>query len=388
MYPLKIFVIAGEKSGDLLGGAILKALAAQSGRRLEIEGIGGDSIKDAGMGTSVIPMKMLGVMGIAEILPKLFFFIRTIRSVVVRIEEFKPDLIITVDSPDFSFRIQKNIRNRKRLHHGKQIHVVAPSVWAWRPGRAQKIAKFLDGLICFFPFEPPFFIRHGLDSIAIGHPAINAPIAWVDPSPLYRALDLKEDDIVLGIYLGSRGGIVERHAPVFIEAINRLAESCPNLCVLIPTFPEYADRVRSLCNNLSVRHHVITDPLLKPVAMRACHYALAVSGTVGLELAIANVPHIVGYKMNFLTWIIGRFMVKKGQFAHLANIVENKKIVPELIQGHCTAKHLSSELSQLMESTELVDEQKRHFVSVREKIGQNAQEKPAEKAARFILEHL
>lgn len=385
MHPLKIAVIAGEKSGDLLGGAILRAMAKVSPRPLQIVGIGGDSIKDAGLRTSLIPMRELSIMGIAEVLPKLPYILRTIRNTVQHIEDFKPDLVLTIDSPDFCFRVQKKLRAHGQLRDAKQIHIVAPSVWAWRPERAQKIAQFLDGLVCFFPFEPPYFTAHGLNAVAIGHPAISTPIAWVDPTPLRKALDLKPDDPVLGLYLGSRAGVVERHAPIFISTTNQLAQHHPNLCVLVPTFPEYADRVRQICDGLSVRHHVITDPLLKPVAMRACNYALAVSGTVGLELAIAGVPHVIGYKMNALTWAIGQMMVKPGQFAHLANIVQNQEVVPECIQSRCTPDILCEGLLRLMNDIEARDTQIKAFSDVRQKIGEGDAEKPADKAAAFIL---
>lgn len=387
MYPLKIFVIAGETSGDLLGGAILRAIAQISSRPLEVVGIGGDAIKSAGMKISLVPMHELAVMGIAEVLPKIFKLRRIINDTVEAIEGFKPDLILSIDAPDFSFRVQQKVRTRGQWQ-AKQIHVVAPSVWAWREGRAEKIAKFLDGLVCFFPFEPPYFEPYGLRCVAMGHPAINTPIAWVDPAPLRKVLDLQPDDVVVGLYLGSRAGVVERHAPTFIAAINQLAARHPKLRILIPTFPTYADRVRALCQSLSVRHHVMTDPLLKPVAMRACQYALAVSGTVGLELAIADVPHVVGYKMNALTWMIGQMMVKKGQFAHLANIVLNRAVVPECIQENCSAAVLAGALGDLIDERGARQAQLDAFRDVRRQIGEGQSEKPASKAATFILSRL
>ncbi len=384
MHPLKIFVIAGEASGDVLGGAILQALSHHTDRSLDIRGIGGDAMKEAGLKGSLVIMRDLAVMGIAEVLPKIPFLLRTISRTVRAAEEFKPDLVLSIDAPDLSFRIQKKLRARGNFR-GKQIHVVAPSVWAWRPDRARHIAGFLDGLICFFPFEPPYFTAHDLPAIHMGHPAINTPIAWADPAPLRRALDLGEDTPVVGMYLGSRAGSVERHAETFIEAINILARGCPGMRVLVPTFPAYADRVRTLCAGLTVRHHIMTDPLLKPVAMRACDAALAVSGTVGLELAIANVPHVVGYRMSGLTHFIARRMVKKGQFAHLANIVLNKMVVPECVQEDCTPDRLAQALSPMIWNEEMRAAQRVAFADVRRLIGAEDQQKPADKAAEFIL---
>ncbi len=385
MYPLKIFIIAGEVSGDLLGGAILRAMTGQTTRRLDVRGIGGDGIKSGGMRTSLFPMHELSVMGIAEIIPKIPHFLRRIRETVDAIEGFKPDLIITIDSPDFCFRVQQKLRLRGNLRGAKQIHVVAPSVWAWRPGRAEKISKFLDGLVCFFPFEPPYFEKYGLRSMSMGHPAINAPSATADPAQLRKTLDIKPDDITLGLYLGSRAGVVERHAPLFIAAVNMLAQTHKNIRVLIPTFPVLADRVRALTQDLGVRYHVVTDPVMKPMAMRACDVALAVSGTVGLELAIANVPHVVGYRASWLTALIVKRLIKPGQFAHLANIVLDRMVVPELIQDHCTPEELSKAMSRLMDDQAAAMLQQTAFATVRRAIGEGADVTPADKAAGFVL---
>lgn len=385
MHPLKIFVIAGEVSGDLLAEAILQAVAGQSGRRLDIRGIGGMGLKNVGLGASLIPIQKLAVMGIAEILPQIFFFIRAINQTVRAIEGFKPDIVLSIDSPDFCFRVQKKVRARGHWR-AQQIHVVAPSVWAWRPGRAAKIARFLDGLICFFPFEPPYFEKHGLRAIAMGHPAINGPVATANGAPLRDMLGVGTDEKILGLYLGSRAGVIHRHLGIFAETVRVIARDHPGLTLLIPTFPEYADEIRAQTQNLPLRVHIIADPLLKPAAMRACDYALAVSGTVGLELAIANVPHVVGYQMNPVTWWIGQRLVKRGQFAHLANIVQGQAVVPECIQAGCTPDALARAVSHLIQDETARQTQQEHFKQVREKIGAGAVDKPADKAARFVLE--
>lgn len=385
-YPLKIFVIAGETSGDLLGGAILRALGRMTDRPLKIVGIGGDSLKNAGLGNSLIKMNDLAVMGIAEILPRLPFFIGAINKTIKAAEGFKPDIILSIDAPDFSFRVQRAICKRGNIHP-KQIHVVAPSVWAWREKRAEKISKFLDGLICLFPFEPPYFTKYGLNTVAVGHPAITSSMIDADPAPLRETLNLTDRDMVLGLYLGSRAGVVERHAAPFMAALNIVAQAHPDLRVLIPTFPDYADRIRAMCKNLTLRNHVMADPLLKPVAMRACNIALAASGTVGLELAIADVPHVVGYKMNPITW----WLVQKTarvKYAHLANVILDKPLVPEYLQGNCTPEKIAAGLSDLLCSQAACDIQRQGFANVRAEIGQGQAEKPAEKAAAFLLSHI
>lgn len=384
--PLKVFVIAGEESGDILGGAILKSLAHTSGRSLDIRGIGGDSIKSAGLQKSMIDMHDLAVMGIFEILPKIRFFRRAINDAITCAEEFQPDIVLTIDSPDFCFRVQSGLRKRGHIT-AKQIHVVAPSVWAWRPKRAAKIAKFLDGLVCLLPFEPPYFEEHGLAAVSIGHPAINAPIAWADPHPFRDAIGARADDRIIGLYLGSRAGVIKRHTPIFLEALRQLSVDHPDLRVVIPTFDKYADGLRAATAGFPLQIDVISDPLLKPMAMRAANIALAVSGTVGLELAVANVPHIIGYKMGAMTWALLQRMVRTP-YAHLVNIMLNAPVVPEFLQSACTPQKLASGLRDLIEYPATRARQQIEFARVRQMIGEGAALKPADQAAQFILSRL
>lgn len=378
----KVFIIAGEASGDALGAAVLNAMRAQSKDHLEIRGIGGQAMLSAGLAQSLFPMDELSVMGIFEILPRIPHFVRRINQTVKAIKDFAPDVVISIDSPDFCFRVQKKLRGSVAA---KQIHIVAPSVWAWRPGRAKKIAKFLDGLVCFFPFEPPYFERHGLRAISMGHPAIDGPIASADGAAFRADLQLAPGTKLLGLYLGSRAGVIARHAPIYVAAVNELAKHMPNIRVIIPTFPAHMHAVNTAARALAVPYDIIDDPFLKPAAMRACDAALAVSGTVGLELAIADVPHVVGYKMGAVTHAIARMLVRRGQFAHLANIILNSAVVPEFIQENCTPEHLAHAIAPLLRAGEAADTQRAAFATVRHKIGQGATQKPADKAAGFVL---
>jgi lipid-A-disaccharide synthase len=402
----KIFIIAGEASGDALGAAVLQSLKQQSNGPLQIQGIGGPLMQAAGLCRSLFPMDELSVMGIFEILPRIPHFIRRINETVAAITDFAPDVVISIDSPDFCFRVQKKLKKincpsglsrgprdnmnntgAPGLRRGPitQIHIVAPSVWAWRPGRAKKIAAFLDGLVCFFPFEPPYFERHGLRAISMGHPAIDGEVATADGAAFRTDLQLTPGTKLLGLYLGSRAGVIARHAPIYIAAVNKLAQHHPNLHVVIPTFPAHIHAVNTAARALTVPYDVIDDPVLKPAAMRACDAALAISGTVGLELAIADVPHVVGYRMGMITHAIAWMLIKRGQYAHLANIILGRKVVPEYIQGNCTPENLAHAVTSLLGAGDAVQSQRAAFVTVRQSIGEGAAQKPADKAAGFIL---
>lgn len=382
-HALKIFIIAGEESGDILGGAILNALRHDTDRPLDIQGIGGNVMKAAGLGLSRIPMYKLAVMGLTEVLPKIFFFMRSIHDTVLAIEAFKPDVVITIDCPDFCFRVQKKLRKRG-IWQARQIHVVAPTVWAWRPGRAQKIAGFLDGLVCLFPFEPPYFEEHGLPAIAMGHPAVHSGIRTIDSQPLLQALHVLDEETVVGLFCGSRQGVMNRHAPIFIDAMNKVADQFRHIHVLIPTFPYLADDLRRYLEKARFKYDVIVDPALKSQAMRASKVALAASGTVGLELAIASVPHIVAYRLSRISWWLARLLVSTP-YVHLANIVLKRSVVPEYLQDECRADKLAEEISRMLAFTGTRTQQKDQFAELVHILGADDPVLPADKAAAFIL---
>lgn len=382
-HALKVFIIAGEESGDILGGAILNALRHHTDRPLDIQGIGGNVMKAAGLGLSRIPMYKLAVMGLTEILPKIFFFMRAIHDTVLAIEAFKPDVVITIDCPDFCFRVQKKLHKRG-IWQTRQIHVVAPTVWAWRPGRAQKIAGFLDGLVCLFPFEPPYFEEHGLPSIAMGHPAVHSGIRTMDSRPLLKALRVLDEETVVGLFCGSRQGVVNRHAPIFIDAMNKVADQFHHIRVFIPTFPYLADDLRRYLEKAHFKYNVIVDPALKSQAMRASKVALAASGTVGLELAIASVPHIVAYRLSRISWWLARLLVSTP-YVHLANIVLKRPVVPEYLQDECRADKLAEEISRMLAFAGTRAQQKDQFAELVRTLGVDDPSLPADKAAEFIL---
>jgi lipid-A-disaccharide synthase len=374
---LKIFVIAGEESGDILGASILSALPGA-----EITGIGGVRMTAAGLRTPIFPMEYLSVMGIAEILPKIFFFKKLINDTVLAAEKFNPDIVLSIDSPEFSFRVQRALRARGHIH-AKQIHVVAPSVWAWRPGRAQKIAQFLDGLICLFPFEPSYFQKHGLRSISMGHPSIDGPLLYADPLPFRAAIGATPNDILLGVFPGSRAGVIKRHLSLFIEVLNILSIDNPNIQVVIPTFEKYADVIRAACTNLKLKTHIVTDSAQKSAAMRACQVGLSVTGTVGLELVIANVPHVAAYKMSLITWLFVKNMTQT-KFAHLANIISGALVVPEFLQNAANPEEITAALRPLLHDGAERAVQLNAFARIRQSIGQGANHPAAVQAAEFI----
>lgn len=375
MKPKHIYLIAGEASGDFIGAQMIAALKKQD-PDIKISGIGGKLMQGQGL-RSLFPMEDLSVMGVAEILPRLPKLLGRIKQTITDIMAANPDIVVSIDAPDFSFRVQKAIR-LKMATPPRQVHYVAPTVWAWREKRALKVSEFLDAMICLFDFEPPYFEKVGLKSIAVGHPMIESGIINA------RAALIGGDEgrSKIGVFLGSRRGELKRTAPVLIDAIAQVKQKNNNIELIVPTLPHLEKIVTEMLGPLDIPMTIVTDQEDKWGVFKACHMALAVSGTVGLELAVADVPHIVAYKASPLTAFMIRRLIKTP-FAHLANILLGEYAVPEFIQEDCNANLIAETAGNLIRNQSLRDQQKFFFNQVREKLGVN--NKPSEAAAVFLL---
>lgn len=386
--PFGFFIVAGEASGDALGGRLIPALYSEFGDDIQISGVGGQAMLAAGMKKSLFPMEELSVMGIAEILPKIFDLKKRIDQTVSEILSKKPDVLITIDSPDFCFRVAKKVKKLAGKNSPKIVHYVAPSVWAWREGRAKKVARFLDGLICLLPFEPPYFEKEGLRAEFVGHSLIESFDTCTDRTLYRKRNNIPEEAVLLGVLPGSRLGEIRRTGSVLFDSLDGLMKEYPGLHVVIPTLPHIEDVVRDATRQYADSVHIESDPRIKSEVFAACNLAMATSGTVGLELVVAGVPHIITYKMNRLTWEVVRRVVKV-KYAHIANIVSDKEIVPEFIQEKCTPENITRAVSLMIDLPEVRMKHRSDYMKIKEKISGGAEQpSPSEKAARFIVKLL
>ncbi|MDD3020985.1 MAG: lipid-A-disaccharide synthase [Alphaproteobacteria bacterium] len=376
----KVFIIAGESSGDVLGASLIEALRAQR-PDLELRGIGGAQMLAAGLKESFFPMEELSVMGIAEILPRIPKFIGLIHKTVAAIRGFNPDVVVTIDSPDFSFRVQKKVR--KENISARQIHYVAPTVWAWRPGRAQKISQFLDGLICLFPFEPPYFEREGLQAISVGHPMVTSGLLEGDGKIFRQKYNFSPDRKLVGLLCGSRGSELDMSVPIMREMIVLLRDKCPDTAFIVPTLPKWHDRLTSFFEDISdVLVTSVSDE--KYHAFRACDAAAVVSGTAALEIALAGVPHVLFYKMNKVTWEIVRRLVK-SKYAHLGNILLNRKEYQEFLQDDVNVETIVDRLQVMLSDPERAVSARRLSDELKDLLSPNPNEEASVQAARFTV---
>ncbi len=376
----KIFISAGEPSGDFLGGLLMKRLKTLN-PDIQLMGIGGLYMKAEGL-KSLFPMEELSLMGLFEILPHLFSLYNRLQETVETIVQAKPDVVVTIDSPGFNFALAKRLR--KRLgHQVKLVHYVAPSVWAWKPKRAKKVAALYDHLLTLLPMEPPYFEKYGLKTTFVGHPLSELHIKNIPFLPFRAAHDIPADAPVLCVLPGSRKNELERLLPVFEKTVQRVAKRTPGLRVVIPTLPHFQKRLEEATKTWAAPTLITSDPEEKYPAMRSGRAALAASGTVALELALAKIPMVITYKMNpFTVWLARRFI--KVPYACLVNILLGRPAVPELLQSDCRASRLAEVLFHLMDDSSTRREQKNDLAEMTALL--TMKEAPSLVAARVILE--
>jgi lipid-A-disaccharide synthase len=344
-----VFVIAGEPSGDQLGAALIRGLKRRL-PHIRLAGVGGEMMEQEGL-TSLFPMEELSVMGVTEVLPRLPNVLKRIKQTTQAAIAAEPDVVVTIDSPDFCFRVAKRL-NGKGF---PLVHYVAPSVWVWRPGRAKKIARFLDHLLAILPFEPPYFEAVGLPCTFVGHPIVER--AKTGHGNAFRQRhDLAAHTQVIAILPGSRKGEVSRLLPIFLDAIGKLPASDTVRHYVFPTVENTDALVRAATEALSESVTIVSSNQDKTDALAACDVAIAASGTVALELAQAEVPAVIAYRLNPLTAFIGRRLAT-FRFASLVNLLEDRVVTPELLQEDCTPDKIAAALNNLLTSPERCAEQ-------------------------------
>lgn len=378
-----IFIIAGEASGDALGAGLMRALRDKTQGRMRFAGVGGEQMAAEGL-VSQFPISEMAVMGIVEILPKAPKLLRRVFEVVEAAWSMQPAAVVTIDSKAFTMRVQKRLHARREAAGGvgpKLIHWVPPTVWAWRPGRAKVIARFLDRLMTLFPFEPAYFEPHGLPATFVGHPA--AARALGDGAAFRARYRLPKEAPVLGVFPGSRPGEVRRLLAVFGETVARLSPRYSGLHVVLPTVPVVAEQVRQGIAGWPVPVTLVADHRHKVDALAACAVALAASGTVTLELTLAGVPVVVAYRVNALSAAIARRLVDPDSVV-LTNKLMGRRVVPQFLQEDCTPERLAVALERLFDDPRARAEQQAATEAVRTMLLADGQD-PTTRAAETVL---
>ena len=339
---LKVYLVAGEPSGDLLASRLMRALKKNGA--VSCYGVGGESMKKEGV-RSLFPISEISVMGFLEVVPRIPNILKRIRQTLDDIEKKKPDIVITVDSWSFSKRIHLGIKKRGlKIPH---IHYVAPQVWAWKEKRAAQIKKWVDFLMVLLPFEKKYFEPYQMPCSFVGHPVIEGGADKGDANRFLRKHGFSMRDFILTVLPGSRHTEVSYLLPVFRQVVEELSKENKNLKVVIPTVDTVKKKVLSAIKDWPVQTIVVSGETERYDAFAASALGLAASGTVSLELAMSGTPHLIAYKVNKMSAALARHLLKI-KYVNLINILKNKQVIPELLQDDCNFKRIVVELKKLM----------------------------------------
>jgi len=382
---LKIFIIAGEDSGDKLGSAIIDGLKESADVSLKFVGIGGNGMISRGL-VSIFPMSELSVMGIVEILAQYKNLKKRLNQTISSILKEKPDLLLTIDAPEFCFRVAKKV---KLLNKNLPIaHYVAPSVWAWRPNRAKNISNFVDHILALFPFEPRYFHEVGVGCDFVGHPIVSESIADQETvSEFKKEYSLTDEPVILCLP-GSRLSEINRLMPVFGETLKKFSNVLPNAKFILPFTPNVYEYAKLYLEQMPDEIIFLTPEKLgfekylefKKASFKISNLALAASGTVSLELAANNTPMVIGYDMNLLSRKIISLMLKTDT-VNLVNLITGNRNVPECIGSNFNSENLLLEMVRVYSNNQ---NQINDFRITMNLLGQN-NEPPNIRAANSLL---
>lgn len=379
-----VMLVAGEPSGDALGGELMEALLSETDGQIRISGVGGPNMIGHGL-TSVFPMSDTSVMGPREVIPRLPLILRRVRETADFAIVQKPDALVIIDSPDFTHRVAKRVA--KHAPDIKIVNYVSPSVWAWRRGRARSMAKYIDRVLALLPFEPDFFRAEAhLDCVYVGHPAIER-IPREGEGARFRAMHgLAPDAPILLVLPGSRTNEVKRLAHLFGETAAQLAREMPGLTVVLPTVPHVRHLVEAATENWSVPVLLVEGEADKRAAFAAATAALAASGTVALELGLAGVPMVIAYKIDLIAaYFVSRLM--RVPSVVIVNLILDRPSVREFLQFDATKPNLVAALKPLLSDTPARARAIADLADLRRIMGVGGP-RPSLLAARAVLEML
>ncbi|MEE2774177.1 MAG: lipid-A-disaccharide synthase [Pseudomonadota bacterium] len=387
---MKVLLITTEPSGDKLGANLIDGLRNEFGssREIDLQGIGGPLMQERGL-LPLFDYEDLSVMGFSEVVPKLFHLLKIIRRISKYAIAWQPDVVITIDSPDFSLRIAKSIK--KSSQTTKIVHYVLPSVWAWRPKRARRMSKFVDHVLAILPFEPPYMHNVGVSCDFVGHPIVSEELPSNKEIRLFRnSLGISTNTPIVSILPGSRKSEVERMMPLYCKMMSIVTVKFPSLIFIIPSLKGVSKLVDKQISkwklpviHLTEDHNPLRFEQQKKVLFSTSLAAVATSGTVSLELAKMGAPTIVCYRASLFTELVLRLLVNL-ESATLINILNNRLDIPELLFSKCTYRNISAVLISLLLDDKKAEEQRKAVNNAMMLLGLKGVD-PKLRAARSVL---
>ncbi len=349
----KIFILTGEASGDKLASTVIFKLK-QNNPNIEYLCVGGTHLNSLGI-KSIFDLKEITYIGFTGVLLNIFKIRNRISKTVDEIIKFNPDILFSVDSPDFTLRVAERVK--KINSNIKTVHYVAPQVWIWREGRVKKIKKFVDHILLLFNFEKKYFDKENINNTFVGHPLLEKNNK--------RKIDLSniisKDKKIISIFAGSRSSETNLLLPILIDFIKLMNEKFNNYLFVFHATEDNKNSINAKLKNSNLNNtEVISDENIKSQILSNSVFAVSKSGTVSLEICNANVPSIIIYKMNFLNFMIVKFLVKI-KYANIINIINNKEIIPELLQKECNSKEIYNSVVYFLKNPGLIEQQIKDF---------------------------
>ena len=345
----KIFILTGEASGDKLAAKVIDNLNKLN-PNIEYLSVGGENLKRLRI-KSIYNLKEITYLGFTNVLLNIFKIKRKINETVQAIENFQPDILFTVDSPDFTLRVAERIKkNNPKI---RTIHYVAPQVWVWREGRVKKIKRYIDHILLLFNFEKPYFEKENMSHEFVGHPLLESKVeSGIDINQI-----LGKNKALISIFTGSRQSEINVLAPILLNFIKLMNEKFNDLTYVFHSTKEYSDLIQSKITEKGLKNcEVISDNKIKNHVLQKSIFAVSKSGTVSLEICNAKIPSIILYKMGLINFLIVKMLVKT-KFANIINIAAKEEIIPELLQSDCNPNNIFNVVSDYLNNPKKMDEQ-------------------------------
>ena len=344
----KIFILTGEASGDKLASKVISDLK-KINQNIEYLSVGGEHLQSLGI-KSIYNLKEITYLGFTNVILNIFKIRKKINETVKAIIDYKPDILFTVDSPDFTLRVAEKV---KKLNSNiKTIHYVAPQVWVWREGRVKKIKNFIDHILLLFNFEKIYFEKESVSCEFVGHPLLDEEQTKIDINQI-----IGKNKALISIFAGSRHSEIKVLMPILLDFINLMNKKYTDITYVFHSTKEFSSQIQSLIKkNNFLNCQVISDDKIKSYILKKSIFAVAKSGTVSLEICNAKIPSIILYKMNFLNFLIVKSLIKV-KYANIINIAAKEEIIPELLQSKCNPKNIYNHVDSFLDQPDKIKEQ-------------------------------
>ena len=374
----KIFILTGEASGDKLASKVISDLK-KINKNIEYLSVGGEHLKSLGI-KSIYELKEITYLGFTNVILNIFKIRNKINETVKAISNYKPDILFTVDSPDFTLRVAEKV---KKLNPNiKTIHFVAPQVWVWREGRIKKIKKFIDHILLLFSFEKVYFEKENMSCEFVGHPLLQKnDRVKIDINQL-----IGKNKALISVFAGSRKSEISVLMPILLNFIKLMNDKYTDMTFIFHSTKEYSKLMQSFINQTNLSNcEIISDDKIKSYILQKSIFAVAKSGTVSLEICNAKIPSIILYKMGFINFLIIKALIKT-KYANIINFAADKEIIPELLQSKCNAKNIFKKVSSYLENPSDMSEQVKKVQEVLDRLKVSGN--PTELASAFLNKFL